>query len=205
MLAGFGGCASGPAWLTFKSVESEKQYSQRFNRSYFSIGEDGQYNIILIEDGMGQPSGRTSGPLVSTASAPVSQIIHIRVLWKPLRGSKPDAPSATNSVIDWYVRPADYDGAGQRLHYRGAGFVVIDQSRQQAKIVIRNARLELADGSVQLRDPLGTSTLSGSFTAIEDQAMVESTLSALKREVGHGQPSEASSHEGPPPRGPTGP
>jgi len=206
-------CSSGPAWLTFQSTESDRQYSQRFSRAYFAREAGGEYQAVLIEDGLAPaPEDKTpAGPLHAASTAPLSQVVYLRILWQPLRGVKPDTPSATNAVIDWYVRSNDAAGRDDRLHYRGAGFVRIDDSGQEARFVIRNARVQLADSSGRLQDPLGQSLLTGSFTATRNDAMVAATLEAL-RQTSPGQhadqsnpPADSAAHRGPPPRAPTGP
>src|SRR5690606_1179943 len=160
---------------TFTSTESDRQYAQKFNKAYFRQTERGEYDAVLIEDGISTARRSTAGPIQASATAPLNQVVHIRVLWRPLRGSKPDTPSATNAVIDWYVRANDPGGRGDHLHYRGAGFVTIDGSGSEARFAIRSAHLELADGAGSLRDPLGDSSLSGTFIAARRPELVSST------------------------------
>src|SRR5437868_9185922 len=97
------GCGSKTASLTFASNQGDSRFSQDFTRAYYWRTESGEYDIVLSEDGISPAKVKTSGPIVASAAAALNQTVHIRVLWKPLRGSKPDAPSATNAVIDWYV------------------------------------------------------------------------------------------------------
>jgi hypothetical protein len=168
---------------------------------------------VLIEDGLSPApeDKKSTGPLHAASAAPISQVVCLRVLWQPLRGVKPDTPSATNAVIDWYVRSNDPASRDDQLHYRGAGFVRIDDSGPQARFVIRNARVQLTDSTGRLQDPLGQSLLTGSFTATRNDAMVAATLEALHQHS-PGQPADQSippadsaAHQGPPPRAPTGP
>src|SRR5690348_6714068 len=107
VIAFAGGCTSGSPQLTFKSTESSQAYTQNFGRSFFSRTGDGQYEVVLLEDGITPNKSNSSGPILSSSAGPVSQAVHVRVLWTPLRGVKPDTPSATNSVIDWYLRGND--------------------------------------------------------------------------------------------------
>ncbi len=201
------GCSRGPAWLTFKSTQSDKQYTQKFNKAYFSRSDGGEYNAVLVEDGLLNTAPKPTGPIVSSGAAPLSQVVNLRVLWRPLRGSNPDTPSATNAVIDWYVRSNDPAARDDQLHYRGAGFVTIYDSDKKARFDIRNAHLELAEGTGRLQDPLGAASLSGSFDAVRNEGMVASTVSVFKpRSVLSQVPQpQASAHDGPPPRAPTEP
>jgi hypothetical protein len=174
------GCFSSSNKLTFRSNHGNEIYPQAFRQAYYSKTEDGRYDVVLMEGGQ-----------------PLNQIVHIKVLWKPLRGVKPDAPSATNSVIDWYLQ-----SGGDRLHYRGAGFVSVSEGRSDATFVIRNAQVELSEGSGRLHDPLGASSLSGSFDAVPNPGQVSSTIEMLRQENARSQVRQASAIDGPPPRTP---
>jgi hypothetical protein len=207
MLTLLTGCFSSPNKLTFRSNQTGQVYAQNFGRAFYSQTEDGRYDVVLMEDGIVPTQGKSSGPLTASSAGPLSQTVQIRVLWKPLRMTRPDAPSATNSVIDWYVRTSD-PGA-DRLHYRGAGFVSVTETRNGAKFSIRNAQVELSNGSGRLHDPLGASSLSGSFEAVKNHEIVASTIELLHRENGNAQPRQdngkarqASIIEGAPPRTP---
>lgn len=203
-----GGCGSKAANLTFNSDHNGTQYTQQFRQAVFARAEGGEYDLVLVEDGIGAaPRARSHGPLLSSAAAPLSQTVYIRVLWKPLRGSKPDAPSATNSVIDWYVRATDSGDRGDRLHYRGAGFVTIYDYGDEARFVIRNAHLQLTNASDRLQDPLGASSVTGSFLAIRQDELVASQIKLLQEPSAPPAPAlpQASAHDGPPPRAPSGP
>ena len=199
------GCSSGPASLTFKSTHSEDEYSQQFSRAFYSHPENGEYHAVLIEDGIHPNATKPSEPIVASAAAPLSQTVHVRVLWRPIRGTKPDAPSATNSIIDWYVRTNDSASATDHLHYRGAGFVSVSESKGQARFVIRSAHLELADSGGKLRDPLGASSLSGEFVALKNPGVVTSTVDDLMASAERPALPSHAAHDGPPPRTPAGP
>lgn len=197
------GCADKTSKLVFRSTESSSEYSQQFKRAFYSYSENGEYNVVLIEDGIVPVQGKSNAPLASSAGAvPLSQIVHIRILWKPLRGSKPDTPSATNAVINWYVRTNNSPAKVDRLHYRGAGFVSVQEAGDTGFFNIRSAHLELAEGVGQLRDPLGSSNVTGAFTAIRNTGMVTSAMNSLRDEPGQPAPG---AHEGAPPRLPPAP
>lgn len=192
------GCQSGGAKLMLKSTVADRQYVQTFHQALFSRDSGGEYNVVLIEDGISTAPARRAGPITSSQASPISQVFQIRIRWRPLRGSKPDTPSATNAVIDWYVRSSD--GAGDHLHYRGAGFVAVYDSTTEARFDIRSARVELAGSVGRLRDPLGESTLTGSFVARRNDRLVASILDGLRNDLAAGQSSGVGAHAGPPPR-----
>ncbi|HVT90472.1 MAG TPA: hypothetical protein VHD56_16580, partial [Tepidisphaeraceae bacterium] len=189
--------------------QTARKYSQHFTRSFYTITDDGEYNVVLAEDGVWAIKSRSTGPIFPTgANRPLTQTMHIRVLWKPQSGSKPDAPSATNAIIDWYVRSNDSGGGLDHLHYRGVGFVAIYESRNESRFVIRNARMELTDSSGRLQDPLGGASITGSFLALRDDSQVTTALNVLHDEMAVASPAmpmQTGAHDGPPPRVPVGP
>lgn len=200
------GCSSKNGSLSLRSNNSKLEYSQKFTRAYYSRNENGEYDIVLLEDGIIPKRSKSDAPIIASAAAPLNQTVHIRILWRPLRGSKPDAPSATNSVIDWFVRANDSIDSADRLHYRGAGFITISESNGQATFQIKSAKLEPANSTGRLRDPLGQSSLEGEFKAVQNSGMVTSTVQSLAATTPQTAiPPAAATHDGPPPRRPAGP
>lgn len=208
-----GGCASGkPATLTFEQADGVKTYSQQFSRAYVRQSESGEYDVLLIEDGIA-PEGTVPAagvPIHSAAVAPLKQVVHLRVLWRPQRGTKADHPSATNAVVDWYVCPNDAGHQRDYLHYQGAGFVSIYGSGDRPRIWIRSATVALKNRSGNMVDPLGRSTLSGSFLARRNDALVKTTVEQFRHDLTVTQasatpPAFEPAFDGPPPRSPPSP
>jgi hypothetical protein len=198
------GCAgTKPTRLTFDAIDSDRQYSPQFSRGYFTRTGDGGYDVILTEDGILPPQNKPGTPIAASATAPLRQTVHLRVLWRPLRGSRPDTPSAINSTVDWYVQTNSPTAPNDTLHYGGAGFVRVDGSGDKAQFMIRSAHVELKDGSGGLQDPLGPSTLSGTVVAYRNDGLVNAMLSDLDRS--RTATNSANLHQGPPPRTPPGP
>ena len=204
-----GGCASNsaprPAVLSLRSAASGRNFAQTFPRAYFSQSDDGDREIILINDGFAVVKP-TAGPLQPVAALPLQQIMHFKILWNPLPDTHTDAPSTTNAVIDWTISSARPGVTGDSLHYRGAGFVQVDGDSQSLTLTIRNATLVPAAHTGSLVDPLGTCAVSGRFTALRNDGLVQATVADL-----HGNsaapPVEASAEmdptvNGPPPRAP---
>jgi hypothetical protein len=198
------GCASAPASLELSSTASGARFPQKFTRAFYSVGEGGEYNILLSEDGIVPAPSGGNKPIRTSAAAPLNQTVHIRVQWRPMRGVKPDAPTATNAVIDWYVR--SNEPSGDHLHYRGAGFVQLYGSNPKIRFLVRNARMELTRSNGRLNDPLGPSALTGAFVATRNDAFVNNTLSQLREQLASNPtPARPASHDGPPPRALMGP
>jgi hypothetical protein len=199
------GCGPLPPTLTFQSTQSDQRFVQVYDRACFSRSDNGEWEIVLVSDGLTPGAVGRKGDLHPSGGSSMSQIVHIRILWRPLRGSKPDTPSATNAVIDWYMLASDSPGHDDRLHYRGVGFVVVNASDESATIEVRKADMELADQSGRLKDPLGKSTLTAEFQASHNDGVVDATTERIRQFSTKSRPPTTEAHEGPPPRGPTGP
>jgi hypothetical protein len=208
-----GGCASNappkPAVLSLESTASGRTFAQTFPHAYFSQADDGDREIILINDGFVAAKPTSGGPLQPVAALPLQQIMHLKILWNPLPDTRTDAPSTTNAVIDWTITSARPGETGDSLHYRGAGFVQIYGGYQRLTLTIRNATIEPTGHTGALVDPLGACRLNGTFTAMRNDGLVEATVADL-----HGTPEihsvEASAElsptdGGPPPRAPSAP
>ena len=190
-----GGCAlkgdKSPR-LQLRSMRTKQVYAQQFDRAYYSSRGTGEYEIVLIDDDDDDDDGgatsakskaaKSGEPLPPSQAAPLRQVVHVRVHWRPLRGTKPDHPSATNAVIDWYVTApsGDVPQANDRLHYQGAAFVELGTNGQVAKVTISKAQMSLVEVVGSLHDPVGRSVLSGSFAAMRNDAMVVAATAPLR-------------------------
>jgi hypothetical protein len=183
------GCASKAGTsprLQLRSSQTRQVYAQQFDTAYFSRGDTGEYEIVLVDDGGADAgtagSAKAGQPLRPSQAAPLRQVVHIRVHWRPLRGTKPDHPSATNAVIDWYVTAPTGDAAqaNDRLHYQGAAFVEIGAKDRVAKVRVSKGQVALVEAVGSLHDPVGRSVLSGTFTATRDKTMVAANTAPLR-------------------------
>jgi hypothetical protein len=196
------GCASPDPAIQFRAARTGQIYSQQFGKAIFARVDGGEYNVVLSSAATHAHSD-SSGPIESAPSDPLTQTVFIRILWKPLTGIRLDAPSTTNAVIDWRVRGND-PSAGAYLHYRGAGFVSVYDSGETSRFVIRRANVELSASGGQLQDPLGTSSLSGTFEAVRDDGVVAAAMAALRDDATR-RTAQSAGYAGPPPRNPAGP
>ena len=174
LLALVGGCSSSKSNLTLRSIEDGQKYSQRFSKAYATRGSAGNYDIVLLKDSKAENE--------EGSECDVRQVMHVRVLWQPLPGAKPDHPSATNAVLHWYVlgENGGDDAAAGFVEYEGAGFVVIDRSGKTAKLSIRNASLKPTGAHGAVCDPIGPTRLSGTVVARMNQARVNELLSDVQ-------------------------
>ncbi len=155
-------------------------FTQTFPRSYLSTTPAGDYDIVLIQDGLDtatsqRASKKPNAPLRPIPAAPLKQVVHIRLLWRALGAMQVNQPTSTNATINWIVLSTS-QGSPDRIEYQGGGYVRIYPKDNGAEVVIRNATLSLKSRSGQLTDPIGRSTLTGSFYAERNEGQVRDVL-----------------------------
>jgi hypothetical protein len=157
--------------------------AQKFPRAYYGKNGAGEYEIVLVAEGNETP--RSQGKILyPTNVVSLRQIVHIRVLWNALPGTRIDQPTSTNSTINWYVQSNMPNGDNDKIQYGGAGFVnVYPGKKNAARIVVRSADLVVRNQSGELNDPFGKPSLSGSFDAIRNDGIVRDILSSVATKV----------------------
>ena len=175
------GCATSRSTLTLSQVGGNETFTQTFSHAFASQTPDGDYQIVLIQDATETAPHTDPGqPLTATPLPPVRQIVHIRTLWRPTRGTKPDHPCATNGSIDWYVMGGGTAGATDMVKYEGVGFVTVDPDGDTVEVTVRNASLKPTYRTGAMTDPLGKSRLTGNITARHDPRRVQEVLAEVK-------------------------
>ena len=178
-----GGCAPSKTTVKIDPLDASRpRASQTFSRVYFAPSDMGGYDIVLVEDGI-RPrvqSGKPNAPLQPAEVEPLRQVMHLRVLWRPLPGSKPDQPSATNAVIRWVITSNLPRHEADRLEYQGAGFVSIYPNAHAANVLIRSASINPAAHTGELEDLIGRSTLAGTFEAVRNEGIVHDVLASIE-------------------------
>jgi hypothetical protein len=166
------GCAS-QSRLTVAPTRSREIFSQRFDKAFSSRDEAGDYRIVLLDDGLNVP--QNTGPLHPTATPPVRQVVRIRLFWRPMLGTKPDFPSASNAAIDWYVMGTGSREAIDMIHYQGVGFVSVRTAAGGATVTIHTALLNPVASCGRMADPIGVTKLSGTFFALNNAPQAQLT------------------------------
>ena len=171
------GCSgsAGGAKMQLRSVDSARSFSETFPQAFYSQSDDGDRVVVLINDGLPRETGASVGPVKPIQNVPLRQVVRFKILWNPLHGTRIDAPSTTNCVIDWVIREAGPNPGADSLRYQGAGFVITRANDSGLGITVRSATLDAAARSGNLADPIGRCILSGKFTAVHDDQVVEAT------------------------------
>ena len=150
------GCAGPSTNLKVTSLQDHKTYQQRFSEGYAGRNEHGDFDVVVSKKVASQEGSKPA----------VQQVMHVRVLWKPMRGTKLDNPTATNAAIDWYVFDlSEKPGAQGLVAYTGAGFVTIKKENGVATLLIRNATLRPTTREGELADPIGPARVEGTIVA----------------------------------------
>jgi hypothetical protein len=162
LATGCGSSPSGPGSVTLKPVGQSRPFAKSFEQAYVSRSQDGSYDIVLLDDDAVRLAAAIAAdpgrPLAAAPAVPLRQVVHIRVLWRPLVGTESDNPSATNAAINWYVFGGGSEQWTDLLHYGGAGFV-------------------------GLSDPLGTTRVNGTLVARSDPQRVRELLTEARQTV----------------------
>jgi hypothetical protein len=148
-------------------------FAQHFDKAFASRDEAGDYRIILLDDGLKQPPAE--GPLKPAATPPVRQVVRIRLFWRPMLGTKPNFPSASNAAIDWYVMGTGSRESIDMVHYQGVGFVSVRGVAGGARVTIHKAMLQPVASCGDMADPIGRTNLSGTLFALSNARQVRLT------------------------------
>ncbi len=175
------GCSENRGSLTLTSRENHQRYRQEFEQAFARRSSVGDLDVVLLDDAAARVADEAGA---SPASAAIRQIMHIHVLYQPMRGTKADNPSATNASIHWYVFGGGGRGPAEVLEYSGAGFVKLDSAGKTVKLEVRNATLKpmINQG---LNDPIGPANLRGAVVARTNAARVKELLAEVKTEVAY--------------------
>src|SRR5688500_16987820 len=91
------GCSSsGKPTLKLVCLDDDQAYTQRFSKAYASRSDNGEYDLVLIND-VELPASPTGDAQAAAGGggvpASLRQFMHVRVLWKPRRGIRDNLPS----------------------------------------------------------------------------------------------------------------
>jgi hypothetical protein len=162
------GCAS-PHDLTLTSIRNNQTFSHGFTQAYSRQDTNGDTDVVLVDQATEDSlNGQSS-------TAPVRQVMHIRIVWSATREMK---AIVSNAAVKWYVighqQPRDI------LEYSGIAFVSMTQGDDSTTLKVQNALLNPSPNHGSLTDPVGASRLEGTFVAKTNSQRVDQVLSDLK-------------------------
>lgn len=174
------GCATPGASLRLSSPNANAEYLQNFNQAYIGHDENGDLQVVLIDDPHPADPQTSQSVLQPAATPPLRQVVYLHLFWRPLSGTKADHPSAANASLDWYITPAGTDRGVDLLHYQGAAYVSVYGSGENLTLQVRNATFKPVEIRGRMTDPIGPATLRGNITARNDTARVNQTLADVR-------------------------
>ena len=112
---------------------------------------------------------------------PLRHVLHVRLLWRPVKGAKADSPAATNASLHWYILGEPTSEGTSVIHYAGTAFVTVTANGPDAEVTIANGNLRFVERrGQQLVDPLKSFKISSNFDAVSDDAKVRQILTDVK-------------------------
>jgi hypothetical protein len=171
------GCSSTPASLTLRPAGKDTVFAKTFDRAYAGHMADGSDAFVLVSDEAPavRAASKSAGPIkASSTSAPLRQLVFVKLLWRPMNGMRDSA--AANASITWYVMNDAADGGDDLLVYQGAGYATVDPGEATTGVTIRSGDLKPSASRGSLKDPIGPAQISGSFVAVNNDARARELL-----------------------------
>jgi hypothetical protein len=211
------GCSSQYPTLTYTSADNAKELIQPYAISAMSRDSRGDWDVVLVSQGLEKPRPlinrigtainpvelfhreQTAGKdLTPATSTPVRQVVHMKLHWRPQRGSSPNNPAAANATIRWLVfgppqptstaSASDAAGSGVSttppaatdvLEYQGTAFVAPDFERNGYTLHVLAGSVAPVAVKGDMTDALGPAHLEGTFYVPDDPYTVTNILREL--------------------------
>jgi hypothetical protein len=158
------------------------RYTTEFPEAYIAPAAEGGYDLLLVDAGDSQ-SRDSAGRLLPLASGRNTQVIHMHIAWRPMRGATSNFPAATNTTVHWYVLNGQPAGSEGMVEYSGIGFVKLDIDTHDSLVDIQNLTIKPLTITGSARDPFGPARLQGKVRARNDAAAVSRVLGQLQEQL----------------------
>ena len=151
-------CSSGGSLAVRGSLNQQAVLAGNFTTGVYAYHDPNTLDIVLAD---GEPES-------------ASQIVHIRMHWRPVAGATPVDQRSTNATVHYLVFAPQATGV-----YTGAGFLFprARPGKPTFNGELRSTALRLADASENFDDRLGLAEATGGFSVTLDQS---ATLQILK-------------------------
>ncbi len=164
------GCSSVQSTLKvvdFRDSANVRSYSATFDEAYYDIDPRGNLNLILRH----QPSAKPGEPAVS-------QVLHVRTVWRSIPGNTVAHNSQINGVVAYAIT-----SGGQTSLYEGAGaiFFFNDPFAGTLKGSLGRVVLTPADGQSSDDSVFERIELTGTFSAEPDARRTIQAMNELER------------------------
>ncbi len=140
----------------FRESGKPKLYSELFKEAYYDIGPDGNLDLIL----------RRSQPSELEPDVSITQVIHIRSVWRSIPGQTVADSTQINATVSYLIV-----GGPIGATFEGAGSVFFDENRKEDRLegtldlaILRPTR-RLAAG----QEIFNRARVKGEFRAVRDR------------------------------------
>lgn len=175
------GCGASQPVLSVVPIQTQQKYLEQFTQAYVTRNAAGDYEVVLIEDPLDESDAGDAGqPLSPSSAASLRHVLRIRLLWRPVPGTKADSPASTNASLHWYVLGGATAEGTSLIHYSGTAFVAIATNGPGAEVTIHNGELKFVEKHGDLIDPLKSFKIDGKFDAVEGDARLAEILADVK-------------------------
>ncbi len=169
-----GGCSA--RWSRFLVVDyrdtgEPKRYQETFKEAYYSIGGDGNVELVL----------RRSQPSESDPDVDITQLIHIRTVWRSIPGQTVADRTQINGVISYLIA-----GGGVGATFEGAGSVFFKENRRGDRLrgTLERALLRPTRRLAGGHSLFNRAQLQGEFQAKRDRRRVVRLVHEMNRLFG---------------------
>ena len=178
------GCSALPA-VTVVPHGGATSLRQTFDQAFVTRdGTSGEDQVVLVNAPIVRRTSDGPGKVIEPlADVPLHTVMTVRLHWR-VKTSILRTSAGLNAVLHWYVygSPAG-GGPPSLLHYVGTGLVRLSDGGDGADVDVSHGSLHLAERFGDLRDPLGSFTVDGSFHAVASDRQVAETLADVKGAV----------------------
>ncbi len=149
----------------------QEHYRERFDEAYFDIDEHGNADVVL----------RRNSPDVEHPSQSITQVIHIRSLWRSIPGTTVAHSTQINGTIRYHVLAGRLGAT-----FEGTGSVFFDLNRGGDTLTgsIDSALLRPKRRLVTGGDLFKKAELTGQFRAVRDPRRVVQVVNDMNRLFG---------------------
>ena len=184
------GCGADTRRVALEPQQHQIRYDRKFSQACAAPAPDGGYDLVMTIGG-GSHAPQYGTRIFPSQIAPLSEIVHIHVAWRPTRSSKSDFPAATNSTIQWYLFSNDPDSPGY-IEYQGIGFVKVIAEKYRTTFYLEDLTIKANKIVGNMKDPLGPTRLHGLCEARNDSTAVSDTLQTLDAHITSSVPTSLS-------------
>lgn len=193
------GCRSNTPHLTFRSLDNSAKLEQPFALAAMSRDPAGDYDLVLVSQGLEDRRSfarwavdsanpvnwfrmpKPGAALEPVEAAPVRQVVHMKIHWRPRAGTTPENPAASNATVRWVVfgTPEPTEQSADILEFQGTAFVRVRFVRGGYDLRIRAGDLRPTRRDGEMVDVIGPNTLEGRARVNDDAFTVANVLAEL--------------------------